>query len=82
MATNVTVPESANLDQARAIANLQRSVDLLQQQLALQTEALVRLVRGQWDAAQYGPHSAEAIVVALNPALQGKVNAVPFDPAR
>jgi hypothetical protein len=82
MATDVTAPDSANLDQAQAIANLQRSVDLLQQQLALQTEALVHLVRGQWDAAQFGPHSAEAFVVALNPALQGKVNAIPFDLAR
>ena len=38
--------------------------------------------RGRWDAAQNGPQSVEAILVALNPGLQGKVEAVPFDPGR
>ena len=82
MATEATTLQAANQDYAQAIANLQRTVDLLQQQLALQTQALVHVVRGEWDAAQFGPRSAEALVVALNPALQGKVNALPFDTPR
>ena len=47
-----------------------------------QAQALLNAIRGKWDAAQFGPQSAEAILVALNPALQGKVDAVPFDPGR
>jgi hypothetical protein len=61
-----------------AIADLQRTCDQLQQQLALMTQALLYAARGQSDAASFGLQSMEAIIVALNPALQGKVNAVPF----
>jgi len=48
----------------------------------LQAQAILNAIRGQWDAAQFGPQSVEAILVALNPGLQGKVNAIPFDPGR
>jgi hypothetical protein len=73
---------AAYYQQAQAIANLQRTVDQLQQQLGLLTQALVHLVRGEWDAGRYGALSAEAFVVALSPELQGKVNAVRFEVAR
>ena len=63
---------------AQAVANMQRAVDQLQQEHALQTQAILNTIRGRWDAAQNGAQSAEAILVALSPNLQGKVNAVPF----
>lgn len=78
MATDVIAPQTALEELAQAVANIQRTVDQLQQQQALITQALANLIRGQWDAAQYGTQSVEAIVVALNPTLQGKVNAIPF----
>ena len=59
-----------------------RAVDQLQQQQALQTQALLNAIRGQWDAAQFGMQSVESILVALNPNLHGKVHAVPFGPTR
>ena len=46
---------------------------------ALLTQALLNAARGQWDAARFGTQSVEAILVALNPALQGKVHAAPFE---
>ena len=81
-ATDVNALQNANQELAEAVANIQRAIDQLQQQQALQTQALLNAIRGQWDAAQFGPQSVEAILVALNPGLQGKVNAIPFDPGR
>jgi hypothetical protein len=78
MATDVFPRQTATQDLAQAVADLQRAVDQLQQQQALHTQAILNAIRGQWDAAQFGTQSVEAILVALNPALQGKVNAVPF----
>ncbi|TME35990.1 MAG: hypothetical protein E6I75_10470 [Chloroflexi bacterium] len=82
MATDVVALHTANQELAQAVADLQRAVDRLQQQQALQTHALLNAIRGQWDAAQFGTQSVEAIIVALNPGLQGKVNAVPFADGR
>jgi hypothetical protein len=82
MATDVLALKIANQELAEAVANIQRAIDQLQQQQALQTQALLNAARGQWDAARYGTQSVEAILVALNPALQGKVHAVPFDNAK
>jgi hypothetical protein len=80
MATDVDALQIANEELAQAVANIQRSLDQLQQQQALLTQALLNAIRGRWDAAQFGAQSVEAIIVSLNPALQGKVNAVPFVP--
>ncbi len=74
--------ETAFIELAQAVANIQRAIDQQQQQQALQTQALLNAVRGQWDAARFGPQSVEAILVALNPTLQGKVGAIPFDVGR
>jgi hypothetical protein len=82
MASDVLAPPTANQELLDAIAHLQCSLDQLQQQHALVTQALLNVIRAQWDAAQFGPQSAEAILVALNPSLQGKVNAVPFGAGR
>ena len=78
MATDVTALQSANQELAQALAVMQHSVDQLKLQQALLVDALVNIIQGRWDAAQFGNRSVEADVVALNPALQGKVNAVPF----
>jgi len=78
MATHVDALQTPNHELVETLANLQRSMDQLQQQQALLSQALLNAIRGQWDAAQFGLHSTEAILVSLNPALQGKVNAVPF----
>ena len=80
MAIDVSALQAANQQQAQAIAHMQRAIDQLQQQQALQTQALLHAIRGEWDAAQFGTQSAEAFIVALNPSLQGKVNAIPFVP--
>jgi hypothetical protein len=69
-------PTSAEL--AQALADMQRALDQLQQQQALLAQALLNAVRGRWDAAQYGLQSVESMLVALDPALHGKVGAVPF----
>jgi hypothetical protein len=82
MASELITQSTANHDLAQVVADMQRAVDELRQQQALQAQALLNAIRGQWDAAQFGPQSVEAILVALNPGLQGKVNAVPFDPGR
>jgi hypothetical protein len=79
MATDVLSLKLANEQLAEAVANLQRAIDQMQQQHALLTEALVRAARGQWDSARFGCDSVEAILVALNPALQGKLHAAPFE---
>ncbi len=82
MAVDVLALQAAYQELAEAIANIQRAIDQTQQQQALLTQALLNAVRGQWDAARYGAQSVEAILVALNPSLQGKVDAVPFDGGR
>lgn len=76
MATGVVARQSAAQDQA--LANMQRNIDQTQQQYALIIQALLNVIRGQWDSAHFGPESAEAVLVALNPTLQGKVNPVAF----
>ena len=78
MAADRDTLETANQELAQALANMQRAVDQLQQQHVLYAQALLSIVRGEWDAARFGPNSVEAILVALNPSLQGKVNAIPF----
>jgi hypothetical protein len=78
MPSDVIAPNPASHEVADAIANMQRAVDQLQLQQALLSQALLNVIRAQWDSAQFGPQSAEAILVALNPSLQGKVNPVPF----
>lgn len=82
MASQLITHGTAEQDLAQAVADMQRAVDELRQQQALQAQAILNAIRGQWDAAQFGPQSVEAILVALNPGLQGKVNAIPFDPGR
>jgi hypothetical protein len=79
MAPDVLALQTANQELADAVANLQRAIDQIQQQQALHTQALLDIIRGQWDAAQFGAESVEAILVALNPSLQGKVHAIPFE---
>jgi polyphosphate kinase 2 (PPK2 family) len=80
IASDLDALQIANQELAQAVANLQRSIDQLQQQQALQTQALLNVIRGRWDAAQFGAQSVESILVSLNPALHGKVNAIPFTP--
>jgi hypothetical protein len=82
MASELITQRTVDHDLAQAVADMQRAVDELRQQQALQAQAILNAIRGQWDAAQFGPQSVEAILVALNPGLQGKVNAIPFDPGR
>jgi hypothetical protein len=82
MATDVVELQTANQELAEAVANIQRATDQLQQQQALLIQALLNVIRAQWDAAQFGPQSAEAVLVALNPALQGQVNPIPFEGGR
>ena len=82
MAVDVLALQTAYQELAEAVANIQRAIDQTQQLQALQTQALLNAVRGQWDAARYGTQSVEAILGALNPSLQGKVDAVPFDGGR
>jgi hypothetical protein len=82
MATELIAPQTATQELADAVANIQRAVDQLQLQQALLIQALLNVIRAQWDSAQFGPQSAEAVLVALNPSLQGKVNPVPFGEGR
>jgi hypothetical protein len=82
MAIDVAALQATLEQHAQAIARLQRANDQLTQQQALLGQALLHVIRGRWDAAEFGPDSAEALVVALNPALHGKVDPVPFDRAR
>ena len=76
MATDIIAPNAAAKDEL--LANMQHSIDQIQQQQALIIQALLSMLRAQWDSAQFGPNSAEAALVALNPTLHGKVNPVPF----
>jgi hypothetical protein len=82
MATEVVAYQTSNEELAQAIANIQLTLDQTREQQALLVQALLNAIRGRWDAAQNGAQSVEAILVALNPGLQGKVEAVPFDPGR
>jgi hypothetical protein len=82
MATDELTLNVATQELAQALANMQRAIDQMQQQQALQVQALLNAARGQWDAARFGTESVEAILVALNPSLQGKVHLVPFDDAQ
>jgi hypothetical protein len=82
MATDVGELQSINEQLLQTMADMQRTIDQIKQQHALHTQALLSAIRGQWDAAQYGPQSVESILVAPNPNLQGKVHPVPFDTAR
>jgi hypothetical protein len=82
MAVDVVALQTAYQELADAVANIQRAIDQIQQEQALQTQALLNAVRGQWDAARYGTQSVESILVALSPSLQGKVDAIPFDGPR
>jgi len=82
MASELITQQAVDHDLAQAVADMQRAVDELRQQQALQAQAILNAIRGQWDAAQFGPQSVEAILVALNPGLQGKVNPIPFDHGR
>jgi hypothetical protein len=79
MATDVSSHETANHELAQAVADMQRAVDQMQQQISLLELAALNTIRGQWDAARFGVQSAEAALVARNPGLQGKVHAVPFE---
>jgi hypothetical protein len=78
MTPDVSTLQTANEELAQALANMQRTLDQVQQQQALHTQALLNAIRGRWDAAQFGTQSVESILVALNPALHGKVDGVPF----
>jgi hypothetical protein len=82
VATDTIAVETENLELRQALASMQRTLDQLQQQHGLLLQAILNIVRGRWDAAQFGTQSVESDVVALNPALHGKVNAVPFEPGR
>jgi uncharacterized coiled-coil protein SlyX len=82
MATEVVAYQTSTEELAQAIANIQLTLDQTREQQALLAQALLNAIRGRWDAAQNGAQSVEAILVALNPGLQGKVEAVPFDPGR
>lgn len=81
MATDEVTLKLGDRELAETVANMQRAIDQMQQQQALQLQALLNAARGQWDAARFGTQSVEAILVALNPSLQGKVHVVPFDGA-
>jgi len=82
MATEMLTVQAENLELKQALASMQRTLDQLQQQHGLLLQAIVNMVRGRWDAAQFGTQSVESDVVALNPALHGKVHAVPFGSGR
>ena len=79
MATDVFALTLRNQELETAVANMQRAVDQMQVQHALLVQALLNAARGQWAAAQFGLDSVEAMLVAINPALHGKVHAVPFE---
>ena len=82
MSGTVVDLQNENAELAEALANQQRALDELQQQQALLAEAILNLLRGRLDAAQFGANSVEAMLVALNPVLQGKVHPSPFVPGR
>ena len=72
----------ARMQQAfEQLQHIQEAIDQLAQQQALQTQAMKYILQGRWDAPRNGSESAESVVVALDPSLQGKVRALRFDPA-
>ena len=81
MAIDVTNLHSSEESDPQLIALLERILVRLDEQAqfqALLAEAIKLLIQGRWDAAQYGPRSVEALLVAYNPANQGKVDPIPF----
>jgi hypothetical protein len=78
MVTDVAALQTANAELAQTVANMQRAIDQIQQQQALYTQAMLNAIRGRWDAARFGTQSVEAMLVALDPGLQGKVHPDPF----
>ena len=78
MAIDVFALKLRNQELEAALANMQRAVDQMQVQQALLAQALLNAARDRWDAARFGLDSVEAMLVANNPTLQGKVHAVPF----
>ena len=78
MPPEVVALQATNAQLMQALAEMQRAIDQLQQQQALLTQALLNTIRGRWDAAQFGVQSVESMLVALDPALHGKVAAIPF----
>jgi hypothetical protein len=74
--TDSTTLQIQELSQALAV--MQHSLDQLKLQHGLLIDAFVNVVEGRWDAAQFGNRSVEADVVSMNPALQGKLNPIPF----
>jgi hypothetical protein len=82
MALDVLALQTAYHELAEVVANQQRAIDQTVQRQTLLTQALVFASRGQWHAARYGSQSVEAILVAISPSLQGKVDAVPFEGLR
>jgi hypothetical protein len=82
MALDVLALQTAYHELAEAVANIQRAIDQTQQRQALLTQALFYAAHGQWYAASDGSQSVEAVLVAISPALQGKVDTVPFEGRR
>jgi len=81
MAIDVTNLHSSEASDPQLTALLQRILVRLDEQAqfqALLAEAIKLLIQGRWDAAQYGSQSVEALLVAYNPADQGKVDPIPF----
>jgi hypothetical protein len=76
MATDVASLTLAYQELARAVASMQRTLDEMQLKHALLAQALLNARRGQWESAQFGRDSVEAMLVAINPALHGKIDAV------
>jgi hypothetical protein len=74
--TDLTLLQIQELSQALAV--MQQSLDQLKLQHGLLIDAFVNVVEGRWDAAQFGNRSVEADVVSMNPALQGKLQPIPF----
>ena len=69
MAIDVTNLHSSEESDAQLSALLQRILVRLDEQAqfqALLAEAIKLLIQGRWDAAQYGPQSVEALLVAYN----------------
>jgi hypothetical protein len=79
MSTDVSALSTTNAEIAQTLANMQRTLDQLQQQQTLLAQAVLNVIRGRWDAAQFGTQSVESFVVAFDPALHGKVEAVRFE---
>jgi hypothetical protein len=77
---DISALQTTNDDLAQALANMQQTLDQVQQHQALLARAMLNAIRGRWAAAEFGTQSVESMLVALDPALHGKVEAVRFDP--